>query len=93
MRTYCYETKIGENVIYLAHSVTGPYDWFRKVFFAIHLLCVGYFFYLNSTYIHSRLFALFAFIIGLFLLAAFSMKERIYNKEEYIAKIQELLKD
>ncbi|MCM1339399.1 MAG: hypothetical protein NC191_06985 [Muribaculaceae bacterium] len=93
MKTYCFETKIGDNVLYLSHSVTNIGDWLKKVFFIVHLFSVGFLFYLNSIYIHSRLFAILLFIFGLLYLAAFSLKEKIYNKEEYIAKITELLKD
>ena len=62
----------------------------EKFAYIIEWFSVGALFYLNSTFIHSRLFSLFIFILGICLLFTLKLEKKLLTKEEFLNKVNEM---
>ena len=97
-KIFSYERKVCGNVFYMAFGLQNDVKLSickNLIIHVLKLITTGFMFYLNSIYIHSRLFSVLCFILGFYLL--FGLKEfseiKINTKEEFLNKIKELLKD
>lgn len=72
-------------------KTTGLIDTFNVFSYILEWFSVGFLFYLNGEYIHSKLFAIFIFIIGFKLLGTLSIHRKLTTKEEFISKMNEIL--
>ena len=95
MTLYKYENnfKLGNNNFYCIFGVKeNKYtSIFEKFSYILEWFSIGFLFYLNSTYIHSKLFALFIFIMGICLLFTLNFEKKITTKEDLLKKVNEIL--
>ena len=59
----------------------------EKFAYILEWFSVGALFYLNSIFIHSRLFSLFLFILGICLLFTLKVEKKLSTKEEFLNKV------
>lgn len=88
---YSYEFNKAGIKFYCGIKTTKLIDIFNVFSYVIEWFSVGFLFYLNGQYIHSKLFALFIFIIGLHLIFTLNINRKLATKEEFILKMNELL--
>jgi len=65
----------------------------EKLAYIFEWFSVGFLFYLNSHYIHSRLFSIFVFICAINLLFTIGVKKKVGTKEEFLQKVEEICKE
>lgn len=96
-KLYTYETtkKIGNKEIYGLCGVkeTSISAIIEKFAYILEWFSVGFLFYLNYTFIHSKLFAIFVFICGVCILQTIGIKKKLSTKEEFLKKVNDFLKD
>lgn len=96
-KLYTYEAtrKIGNKEIHALCGVkeTGLSAIIEKFAYLLEWFSIGYLFYLNNTYIHSKLFAIFIFICGILILQTIGTKTKLVTKEEFMNKVNDLLQE
>ena len=96
-KLYTYEKtcKIGNKEFYALCGIkeTGISAIIEKLSYLLEWFSVGFLFYLNSLYIHSRLFSIFIFICGVVILQTIGIKKKLSSKKEFINKVNELLEE
>ena len=94
---YTYENnyKIGNKEIYALVGIkeTGISAIIEKLSYLLEWFSIGYLFYLNTQYIHSKLFAIFVFICGVVLLQTIGIKRKLSSKVEFIKKVNDILQE
>lgn len=88
---YSYEFNKAGIKILCGVKTTKLIDAFNVFSYVLEWFSVGFLFYLNGQYIHSKLFALFVFIVGLKLMYSLDIKRKLTTKEEFISKMNEVL--
>lgn len=66
---------------------------FNKFAYLLEWFSIGALFYLNSAFIHSRLFSIFIFIVGILLMFTLGFKKKLSTKEEFLNKVNEILNE
>lgn len=96
-KLYTYEKsyKIGNKEIYALAAVkeTGISAIVEKLSYLLEWFSIGYLFYLNTQYIHSKLFSIFIFICGIVILQTIGIKKKLSSKAEFIEKVNKLLQE
>lgn len=96
-KLYTYETtrKIGNKEIYALAGIkeTGISAIIEKLAYLLEWFSIGFLYYLNTTLIHSKLFAIFIFICGIVLLQSIGVKKKLSNKKEFLQKVNEILQE
>ena len=72
---------------------TGISAIIEKLAYIGEWFSIGFLFYLNSIFIHSRLFSIFVFICGIVMLQSIGIKKKITTKEEFLEKVNLVLED
>ena len=97
MTLYTYEKKfnIGANKIhcYMGVKENKLTNIIEKFSYIIKWFSIGFLYYLNTTYIHSNLFAVFVFIVGISLLQTLTFERKTATKKEFLEKVNMMLGD
>ena len=97
MTTYIYEeTKTLSNYkmsFIAAVKESKLTDIVEKLAYILEWFSIGALFYLNSHFINSRLFSVFIFICGWYILHTIGIKKKVGTKEEFLQKVEECLKE
>ena len=95
MELYTYEKEIqfGDKSVYAVFGIKQckGTEFIDKFSYICEWFSIGALFYLNSAYIHSRLFSLFVFIVGMFLIFTLNKGKKVSTKEEFLEKVNEIL--
>lgn len=96
-KLYTYEEnyKIGNKEIYALAGIkeTGISAIIEKTSYLLEWFSIGFLFYLNTQYIHSKLFAIFVFICGIVILQTIGIKRKLSSKAEFIEKVNDILQE
>lgn len=97
MTLYTYEKifNIGKDKIhcYIGVKENKLSNIIEKFSYIIEWFSVGFLYYLNTTYIHSKLFALFVFIVGICLMQTLKFERKTTTKKEFLEKVNMMLGD
>lgn len=87
--------KIKNNVVHAIVGIkeTGLSAIIEKFCYLAEWFSIGFLFYLNTQFIHSKLFGVFVFICGVVLLQTLGIKKKLTTKQEFLEKVNNLLKE
>lgn len=93
--TYEYTVKIGDYESRRLVGIKQPKiaEFLNKFTYILEWIFIVGMFYLNTTLIHSKLFSLFTFTLGIVLLFSFGIKSKRMTREEFEEKVKEILDD
>lgn len=92
MKIYSFETQIGDTKICMSHTKHDEFTILSRLIYCLQWYSIALLFYLNTIAIHSRLFSVFLFLLAIAMFIALKLEHKCYTKEEYLEKINELLK-
>lgn len=93
--TYEQNCKKGNREVYALVGIkeTGISAIIEKFSYLLEWFSIGYLFYLNTQYIHSKLFAIFVFICGVVILQTIGIKCKLSSKAKFIEKVNDILQE
>lgn len=90
MKLYVYTKASQNSTVILGVARTTVANTIDSFAYLLEWFSVAALFFLNSQYIHSRLFSIFVFVVGLVLLLSVDRKKEAVTKQEFLNKIEEL---